>query len=191
MGRRNIYVQAGQEGLYEEAALLAGSLSAAVEQGLQLFLAQRRGGLRFDEVEVVVGRGSHRITKRFRARELVEVLVEPRHPGRHSGVTVHQTARDRLAVWCWSDPDWSALRSGALSNWSGPLGRSDPVSGSGLDEDIERDDQGWFDWGDRQGDELLVFETVDELLAAVTLPQVAVDKLRACYRPTPLEVLDI
>ena len=46
MGRRNIYVQGGQEGLYDQAALLAGSLSAAVEQGLHLFVAQRRGGLR-------------------------------------------------------------------------------------------------------------------------------------------------
>lgn len=185
MGRRNIYVQGGQEGLYDQAALLAGSLSAAVEQGLHLFVAQRRGGLRFDEVEVVVGRGSARVSKRFRGRELFEVLVEPQHPGRHSGVTVHQTARDRLAVWSWSDPDWSAVRSGAFAGWPGLVG------GSGLDDDTERDDEGWFDWGDRQGEELLVFESIDELLAAVPLPEVAVEKLRACYRPTPVVVLDI
>ncbi|MEL4358559.1 MULTISPECIES: EXLDI protein [unclassified Luteococcus] len=170
MGRRNIYVADSREAFYDRAAAMAGSLSAAIDLGLDLYVARRQqGSSQHKEIQVYVGRDEERVLKRFHGQELAEFLIPNRTPGRHDGVTVYHTARSRLACWRWSDPDWQALR------------KRSSLPQMELHET----------WSERTGEELLVFDSVAEVVAAFDLREEDRTLLENLFTPLRVEVLDI
>lgn len=160
MGRRNIYVNPEREVLFDEAAAMAGSLSAAIDSGLEMYVRSVRAGwLRTDDVERPVGRGEQAVRQQFRARFVDEcqfgvAAQAVQDDGRAHGVEVFQGISGRLAAWHWSDPDWSSHgRRQALESTYAEWG--------------ELPD----DWFERWGEELTVFSEVDELADYLGWPE--------------------
>lgn len=169
MPRRNIYVPEGREALYDEAAAMAGSLSSAIDAGLELWVAQVRAGwLRVEDLSLPVGRGDDRLVHRFRARDVGEVrLATISTPGRTDGLRVFQSTSGRLAAWHWSDPDWS--HEARTRAWGS------------VDSTAE-------DWFERWGLALIPVDTLDELATVFDLD--APDRARLAQRLVHTDVVD-
>ncbi|MCI1749373.1 MAG: EXLDI protein [Acidipropionibacterium sp.] len=173
MPTKNIYVADGDQGLFEDAAELAGSMSAAVTAGLRLYVAQRtkdKERTQMSQIEADVQEGPIVTTKRFTGRKLLR--YELRNGMRVTKIRVYLTARNQLAVHTRNDPDWSRLSS--------------PDENNPIWEDEQTWSTNWWETAERT---LRVFPGIDS--AAKELPTEVVDAIRAALAEPGIEDLDI
>lgn len=180
MSRRTIYVSQHMNELYDQAAVMAGSFSAAVEHGIIAYVqAMRDRKCLSRTVEVQVGRHRAMIRKRFEGMELGDVPTGFSVPGRVCGATLYWTRRGQIAAWLWSEPDWAASH------------RPD-AEFCELDEPWDDEwDPLHDDWFSRHGEAFHVSADPRELCAVAQLPDEARELIEAHYRPAPIEYLDI
>lgn len=113
MVTKNIYVSDADLPLFEQAADLAGGMSAAVAAGLRLYVTQHertRKKSEMHDIEIDVQDGPVVSTKRFVGRLLVR--FQEQHGTRLRTYRVYLTAREQFAVQVRDDPDWGALSAG-------------------------------------------------------------------------------
>jgi EXLDI family protein len=173
MSTKNIYVADSDQELFEDAARLAGSMSAAVTAGLRLYVAQRtkdKERTQMSQIEADVQEGPIVTTKRFTGRKLLR--YELRNGMRVTKIRVYLTARNQLAVHTRNDPDWSRLSS--------------PDENNPIWEDEQTWSTNWWETAERT---LRVFPGIDS--AAKELPTEVVDAIRAALAEPGIEDLDI
>lgn len=105
MASRNIYVSAEAQPLFDEAATLATSLSAAIEEGLRLYVARKRLQQEgFSLIQIVVDER----TLEFAGRLLLTSEIEHKE-GRVRSVSIYLTAKRQLVATETSRPDYGAV----------------------------------------------------------------------------------
>jgi len=173
MVSRNIYVADSDVELFDTAAALSGSLSAAVAAGLRLYVDQQRKAKEATQmrpIEVEVQDGPVVSIKRFTGRQLLR--YEMRADGRVTTFRVYLTARDQIAVFTRNDPDWAKYTA------------------SGEDEPIWNDPKTWSTaWWDTTERALRVFSDIDALNSE--LPDELVQATRRALAEPATEDIDI
>lgn len=173
MPTKNIYVADGDLDLFDRAAELAGSMSAAVAAGLRLYVAQQqkvRERAQMHQIELEVQDGPVVVTKRFTGRQLLR--YELRDGMQVTTFRAYVTARDQLAIHTRTDPDWSRFSS--------------PKE----DDPVWEDERTWgAAWWTTTQRTLRVFADVDA--AASELPADIVPAIRAALAAPGVEDLDI
>lgn len=168
MASRNIYVSADAEQLFDEAASLASSLSAAVETGLRLFVESRRqSDLGFSLVRVDLENRSIE----FYGRLLASAKADREH-GRILTDFVYLTPKGQLAVTTNSKPDFAGV---AEANERGELWS-------------EASDEAWWEPKDTRFE---VHASFDDLQAANIIPAALVQTARDIASHPRVERLDI
>lgn len=173
MATKNIYVAEGDLELFDTAADLAGSMSAAVVAGLRLYLAQQQKAkerTQMSQIELEVQDGPIVTTKRFTGRKLLR--YELRDGLRVKTFRAYLTARNQIAIHIRDDPDWSRL--------------SRPDEKNPVWEDERTWGANWWDTTERS---LRVFTDVDA--AAEVLPAEVIQAVRNALTQQPVEDLDI
>lgn len=173
MATKNIYVADGDLRLFDTAADLAGSMSAAVVAGLRLYVGQRQSEkerTQMSRIELEVQDGPIVTTKRFTGRQLLR--YELRDGLRVTTFRVFLTARDQIAVHTRNDPDWSRLSS--------------PDEGNPVWEDERTWGTNWWDTTERS---LRVYPDTDA--ATGELPTEVIEAIRAALAQPAVEDLDI
>lgn len=173
MATKNIYVADGDLALFDTAAELAGSMSAAVVAGLRLYVARKqkeKERTEMRQIELEIQDGPIVTTKRFRGRELLR--YDLRDGTRVTTFRAYLTARDQLAVHTRTDPDWSRLSS---ANENDPVWTDERTWGTS-----------WWATTERS---LRVFADADA--AAAELPTELVRAIRTALAEPAVEDLDI
>lgn len=173
MSTRNVYVSADDAPLFDRAAVLAGSLSAAVAAGLRLYVAQsekEHRRMEMQQIELEVQEGAVVTTRRFTGRRLLR--YEDRTGARVVTYRVYVTARAQLAVYRRDDPDWGALSS--------------PDGDAPVWNDSRTWDAGWWRTAGRT---LQVFPDVDAMAGCI--PEGVVAATRSALETPAVEDLDI
>lgn len=173
MPSKNVYVSEAGLPLFEQAAELAGGMSAAVAAGLRLYVAQRekeRKGTQMQVIEIEVDDGPVVTTKRFTGRQILRYEVP--EGLRTRSFRVYETAKGQYAVYIRDNPNWAALSS------------------SDGDDAVWQDPQTWQGPWWRSGERALrVFPDLDSM--GGELPEeVSAAAAQALRRPT-IEELDI
>ena len=173
MVTKNIYVSDSDVVLFERAAELAGSMSAAVTAGLRLYVAQQEREQKRNElmpIEVEVQEGAVVSTKRFVGRPLLR--YEVKEGLRAQNFRVYATEHGQLAVHVREDANWSALTWPDEENsvWD------DPKSWQG-------------DWWKTTDRSLTVYPDVDSMVGA--LPDDLVEAVRQALTGPTVDILDI
>lgn len=107
---KNIYISEADLPLFERAAGLAGSLSAALASGMRLYLAQQESQRKKNDmhtIELKVDDGPLTTIKRFTGRRLLQWQQETEL--RTETFRVYQTAKGQFAVYQREDPNWATL----------------------------------------------------------------------------------
>lgn len=174
MPTKNVYVSDADLPLFDQAAELAGALSAAVSAGLRLYVAQQtrnRKDAEMSVIELEVDEGSIVTTKRFTGRQILRYRAQ--EGLRTKRFRVYLTAKGQYAVYVRNEPDWAALtRSG--------------------DEDDEawNDPHAWDgDWWSSGSRTMHVFPDLDSMHGQ--LPDGIVEALARTHAQPSVEDLDI
>lgn len=173
MVTKNVYVSDSDVGLFERAADLAGSTSAAVAAGLRLYVAQQERNQNRNDmmpIDVEVQDGAVVSTKRFAGRLLLR--YEVKEGIRAQSFRVYATERGQLAVHVRSGANWTALAS-----------PSD-------DDPVWDDPNSWQgDWWKTKDRSLTVYPDLDSM--AVALPDDLVEATRQALSGHAVVHLDI
>lgn len=175
MPNKTIYVSATDLPIFEQAAAMAGGLSPAIAAALRMYVSNRSAGRadmerqRTDDdlIELDVAEGPARVRTRFRGERIAK--LSQTLGLRRITFEVYRTAKSQFALYIVDRPDWS--------RWS-------------QDSSMWEDPQTWEpSFTQVQDRSLQVFETMDELLAA--LPGDLVNAARFAIEGPSVRVLDI
>lgn len=164
MVSKNIYVSEQDLPLIQAASRQAGSLSAAVVEGLKLYLrtsADQADG--FKPIELKVNEHGQVVRKRFTGKRLFR--FDQQMGSRRQITEIYRSRKGKFALYQRSMPNWSTATGISGDRWTSP----------GPDQSVSRT--------------LTIFDSLPGL--AVQLPPDLADEVTAASQNTPVEELDI